>query len=44
VLTGAKAREEIKKAFDNIYPILLDFKKETQPAPPIEKRGEQKKK
>lgn len=29
VLTGAKVREEIYQAFENIYPILLDFKKET---------------
>jgi transcription initiation factor TFIID TATA-box-binding protein len=28
VLTGAKDRKEINRAFDNIYPILIDFKKE----------------
>ena len=29
VLTGAKIREETYQAFNNIYPILLQFKKET---------------
>jgi transcription initiation factor TFIID TATA-box-binding protein len=34
VLTGAKVRDEIYEAFENIYPILLDFKKEnTAPDP-----------
>ena len=28
VLTGAKVREEIYEAFDNIYPILKGFKKQ----------------
>lgn len=28
VITGAKLREEIKRAFDNIFPILKDFKKD----------------
>ncbi|CAH8575864.1 unnamed protein product [Schistosoma rodhaini] len=27
VLTGAKVREEIYEAFNNIYPILKNFKK-----------------
>jgi transcription initiation factor TFIID TATA-box-binding protein len=29
VLTGAKDRKDIYQAFDNIYPILLDFKKDS---------------
>lgn len=29
VITGAKLRDDIKRAFDNIYPILRDFKKES---------------
>jgi transcription initiation factor TFIID TATA-box-binding protein len=29
VLTGAKVREETYRAFKNIYPILLEFKKES---------------
>jgi transcription initiation factor TFIID TATA-box-binding protein len=34
VLTGAKHRKEIDEAFDNIYPILLDYKKDsTAPKP-----------
>ena len=28
VLTGAKVRQEIYEAFDNIYPILKNFKKQ----------------
>ena len=28
VLTGAKVRGEIYEAFDNIYPILKNFKKQ----------------
>lgn len=27
VLTGAKSREQIHKAFENIYPLLLEFRK-----------------
>lgn len=27
VFTGAKSRQEIKEAMDNIYPILKSFKK-----------------
>lgn len=27
VLTGAKVREEIYQAFENIYPVLTEFKK-----------------
>ncbi|KAL6772197.1 hypothetical protein ACKKBG_A29340 [Auxenochlorella protothecoides x Auxenochlorella symbiontica] len=38
VLTGAKRREEIYQAFENIYPVLKEFKKggllESVPAPP----------
>jgi transcription initiation factor TFIID TATA-box-binding protein len=29
VLTGAKTREQIYTAFENIYPVLLEFKKDT---------------
>jgi len=28
VFTGAKTREDIQQAFDNLYPVLLGFKKE----------------
>jgi TATA-box binding protein (TBP) (component of TFIID and TFIIIB) len=28
VLTGAKVRQEIYEAFDNIHPILKNFKKQ----------------
>lgn len=34
VLTGAKLREEIYKAFENIYPVLQDFRKGDAHAPP----------
>ncbi|GAQ79888.1 TATA-box binding protein 1/2 [Klebsormidium nitens] len=34
VLTGAKQRDEIYKAFENIYPVLNDYKKQMGPAPP----------
>ena len=27
VLTGAKSRNDIYQAFENIYPVLLEFKK-----------------
>lgn len=27
VITGAKSRQELKEAFDNIYPILRSFRK-----------------
>ena len=29
VLTGAKTRDEIYEAFENIYPVLGEFKKAT---------------
>jgi transcription initiation factor TFIID TATA-box-binding protein len=28
VITGAKGREDTKKAFDSIYPLLIEFKKQ----------------
>jgi len=28
VLTGAKTREDISEAFENIYPVLSEFKKQ----------------
>ncbi|KAG1665880.1 hypothetical protein FOA52_005369 [Chlamydomonas sp. UWO 241] len=34
VLTGAKHREEIYEAFENIYPVLQDFRKGDAHAPP----------
>lgn len=34
VLTGAKQRDEIYQAFENIYPVLNEFKKQLGPAPP----------
>jgi transcription initiation factor TFIID TATA-box-binding protein len=36
VLTGAKEREDINTAFNNIYDILCDFKKENNPQPSYE--------
>jgi transcription initiation factor TFIID TATA-box-binding protein len=38
VLTGAKMREDIVAAFNNIYPILLDFRKDVNPQPQGEDR------
>uniref|UniRef100_A0A7R9V3E6 TATA-box binding protein n=1 Tax=Chlamydomonas euryale TaxID=1486919 RepID=A0A7R9V3E6_9CHLO len=35
VLTGAKLREEIYRAFENIYPVLQDFRKGDAHAPAI---------
>ena len=31
VLTGGKRREDIYQAFENIYPVLTEFKKLAQP-------------
>lgn len=33
VLTGGKRREEIYQAFENIFPVLLEFRKQTTAAP-----------
>jgi transcription initiation factor TFIID TATA-box-binding protein len=30
VLTGAKTRDQIYRAFENIYPVLLEFKKDPE--------------
>ncbi len=40
VLTGAKEREEIYRAFDNIYPVLLKYKKD-RPASALQNKESQ---
>lgn len=37
VLTGAKVREEIYKAFESIYPVLSEFRKDSVPVEPPKK-------
>jgi transcription initiation factor TFIID TATA-box-binding protein len=41
VLTGAKDREDIIQAFNNIYPILLDFRKDVAPQPQGEDKSDE---
>jgi TATA-box binding protein (TBP) (component of TFIID and TFIIIB) len=35
VLTGGKLRKEIYAAFEQIYPVLQEFRKSTIDAPPV---------
>ena len=35
VLTGGKLRKEIYAAFEQIYPVLQEFRKSTVDAPPV---------
>src|SRR5277367_1748676 len=37
VLTGAKVREEIYRAFESIYPVLSEFRKDSIPVEPPKK-------
>lgn len=38
---GAKDRSEIYQAFEQLYPVLLDFKPQIQPAAPADQEGGQ---